>query len=414
MGLISNVRTIWQLAKEERKAAYLQSEFKNFTVYAPSFSTYAGGLYEMDLTRSAIHNFATNVSKANPVVVGDKYKSIQTILQNHPNALMTSSQFIYKLATIFKAENTAFIVPIYEDRSGGKVIGFWPVSSRDSKIVRSNGKDFLIYKLLRNGMMSNDTSIPLEEVGILRNHFYRDDYYGESNSALSPTMDLINIQNQGIIEGVKNSNSIRFMMKLANVIGKPEEFKKERDRIRDINLNSENNGGIFVYDNKYAEAKQIDSKPMIVDAEQAAHIRTNVYNYFGTNENALQNNYTEDQWNASYEGSYEPFLIQLSEVISRMLFDDKDFEKGSKILYESSRMQYASNQTKLQVSTQLFDRGVLTHNQVRAIWNMPPIPGGDVYFIRREYVEVSKLGKDDMEDPMKGATQIDDNEGQGV
>ena len=33
---------------------------------------------------------------------------------------------------------------------------------------------------------------------------------------------------------------------------------------------------------------------------------------------------------------------------------------GNQIFFTANRMQYASNQTKLQVSTQLFDRGILT------------------------------------------------------
>lgn len=411
MGLIKNIRYLWGQTIEERKAAIINSEFKSYTVYAPSFSTYSGGVYEMDLTRSAIAAIASNASKANPVVVGAKYKGMQNVLRHHPNALMTSDQFVYKLATITFAENTAFIVPIYEDRSAGKIIGFWPVSSINSEVVRTNGTDYLKYKIKGGNAAEQTKIIPLDEVGIMRNHYYKDDYYGDSNSALNATMNLISVQNQGIVEGVKNSNSIRFMMKLANVVAKPEEFKKERDRIRDINLNSENNGGIFVYDNKYVEAKQIDSKPLVVDAEQAKHIKSNVCDYFGVSEAILQNSFNEEQWNAFYEGKIEPFLIQLSGVISKMLFTDKDFEQGSRVMFESSRMQYASNQTKLQVSTQLFDRGVLTHNQVREIWNMPPIPGGDVYFIRREYVEVSKLGKDETENPMKGAEEINDDQG---
>lgn len=410
MGLIKDIRYLWNQTIEERKAAIINNEFKSFTVYAPSFSTYSGGVYEMDLTRSAIAAIATNASKANPVIVGDKYKGMQNVLRHHPNALMTSSQFTYKLATITFAENTAFIVPLYEDRNAGKIIGFWPVSSLNSEVVRIDSKDYLKYKVKGGNGQEQTKVIPIAEVGILRNHYYKNDYYGDSNSALNATMDLISVQNQGIVEGVKNSNSIRFMMKLANVVAKPEEFKKERDRIRDINMNSENNGGIFVYDNKYSEAKQIDSKPLVVDAEQAKHIKMNVCDYFGVNEAILQNSFTEEQWNAFYEGKIEPFLIQLSEVISRMLFTDKDFEQGSRVLFESSRMQYASNQTKLQVSVQLFDRGVLTHNQVREIWNMPPIDGGDVYYIRREYIEISKLGKDETENPMKGVEEID-NEG---
>ncbi len=79
----------------------------------------------------------------------------------------------------------------------------------------------------------------------------------------------------------------------------------------------------MMYDSKYSDVKQIDSKPFVIDAEQMKLINTNVYNYFGVNEAILQNSYTEDQWNAFYEGKIEPFALQLSLVISNMLFIEK-------------------------------------------------------------------------------------------
>ena len=44
-----------------------------------------------------------------------------------------------------------------------------------------------------------------------------------------------------------------------------------------------------------------------------------------------------------------------------------------------------SNQDKLNVSSQMLDRGILSINDVRAIWNLPPVEGGDVRIIRGEY-----------------------------
>ena len=58
------------------------------------------------------------------------------------------------------------------------------------------------------------------------------------------------------------------------------------------------------------------------------------------------------------------------------------------------RLQYASNQTKLNISTQLFDRGLLNRNGVMDIWNMAHVEGGEKYYIRKEYAEVNELGKE--------------------
>ena len=125
-----------------------------------------------------------------------------------------------------------------------------------------------------------------------------------------------------------------------------------------------------------------------------AQINENVFNYFGTNAKIIQNSYTEDEWNAYYEGKIEPFAIQLSLVMSNMTYTQRELSFGNAITFTANRLQYASNNTKLNISTQLFDRGLLNRNGVMDIWNMSHVEGGDKYYIRKEYAEVSELGKE--------------------
>ena len=198
MGLLKDFGDFRKIIAEERKKVNLYNDFKSFTVYSPTFSTYAGGVYEMDLTRAAIHSIANQVSKANPVIVGDKYKSFESVLQSFPNSLMTGQQFLYKWATILLAENTCFLIPIYEDRTAGKIIGIQPVGRKGAEIRRLDGVDYLVYEVEVGGQRRKQ-SIELDRVGITRNHYYTSDYFGESNSALNATMELLHVQNQGII-----------------------------------------------------------------------------------------------------------------------------------------------------------------------------------------------------------------------
>ena len=44
-----------------------------------------------------------------------------------------------------------------------------------------------------------------------------------------------------------------------------------------------------------------------------------------------------------------------------------------------------SNQDKVDVSSQLLDRGVFSINEVREMWNLPLIENGDNRVIRGEY-----------------------------
>lgn len=367
-----------------KEARMLQSELVKMVVgYSPVFSTYSGGVYEMDLTVSAIDSFARHVSKANPKIKGTSYKNLEKQFQVYMNDTMTTSQFLYRAATIYKCENNVYIIPMYDQYR--LVVGWYPVSTIGSQITNINGKLMLKY-----WMSGKQYAIPYNEVIHLKSHHYQNELVGNGNQPLYSTLQLLDTQNQGIINGVKQSATIRFLAKLTNVL-KPSDIKAERDRLVADNLDSTNNGGVLLFDNKYADIKQVDSKPFIVDAEQSNYIRGNVYNYFGTNENILQNKFNEQQWGAYYEGEIEPFLIQLSQGMSRAMFTNRELSFGNMMIWESSRLQYADTGTKLNLITQLFDRGFLTHNQGLEILNLPPREDGDQYYIRKEYAEVDRL-----------------------
>ena len=149
----------------------------------------------------------------------------------------------------------------------------------------------------------------------------------------------------------------------------------------------------MMFDEKYRDVKQITSTPLVVDDKQLQQIKNNVYTYFGVNEDILMNKFDENSWDAYYEGKIEPFAIQVSEVLTSIIYSIHELAFGNKITLSSNRLEYASNSTKLSVVTQLFDRGMMTQNQGLEVFNMPPVEGGDKFYIRKEYAEVDKLNE---------------------
>jgi hypothetical protein len=228
-------------------------------------------------------------------------------------------------------------------------------------------------------------AIELEYCGVMTKFQYKHDLFGENNNALVPTMDLIHIQDQGIKEGVKSAATYRFMASVTNFT-KTEDLAKERKRFTEENLSKDaDGGGLLLFPNTYRDIKQIDVKPWVIDAEQLKVIQQNVYEYFGVNEDILTNKAYGDSWTAFYEGAIEPFAIQFSEVMTKMFFTLREQSNGNEIIATSNRLQYLSNTEKLNVSSQLLDRGVISLNDAREIWNLPPVDGGDIRVIRGEY-----------------------------
>ena len=357
--------------------------FKTLTAYQPVYTTYRGGLYEMELTRAAIAAFARHCSKLHLEVTGDARPDLARVLGMQPNPFMDASKFLARLATIYLVQNNAFIVPI-ED-AVGRLTGYYPVLPQQSSVREYGGEPYLQYSFWGG----QKAAIELSRAGILTQHQYEDDFFGSDNRPLMPTMQMAQTQAEGIINGIKNATTIRFLARHAGNL-KEKDITAERERFARDNL-SGNATGVAMFDSKYADVKQIESAAMVVNPKQQELIRASVFEYFGTNEKILTNTYNEDEWNAYYEGFIEPFAIQLSLVLTAMTFTSEEIAAGASIIATANRLQYASNQTKLNVVTQLFDRGFLTHNMGLEIFNMSPVEDGDKYYIRKEYAEVSNL-----------------------
>ncbi len=357
--------------------------FKTLTAYQPVYTTYRGGLYEMALTRAAIAAFARHCSKLHLEIVGDFRPELAPVLGQQPNPWMDASKFIARLATIYQVQNNAFIVPV-ED-AAGRLVGYYPVLPQQTSIREYGGAPYLQYEFWGG----QRAAVELSRAGLLTQHQYEDDFFGADNRPMLPTLQVMRTQDEGIVNGIKNATTIRFLARLAANL-KQKDIDAERKRFAKDNLEG-NNTGVMMFDSKYADVKQIESTALVVNPKQQELIRESVFEYFGTNEKILTNTYTEDEWNAYYEGSIEPFAIQLSLVLTAMTFTPAEIEQGAGIIATANRLQYASNNTKLNIVTQLFDRGFLTHNMGLEIFNMPPVEDGDKYYIRKEYAEVSKL-----------------------
>ncbi len=369
--------------------AAIRGYFQTLTAYNPVFYSREGGIFEALETRAAIHAFATHCSKLKPNVNGPQKEKLERGLQFSMNPWQTTSQFLYRAATIYDVENTLFLVPILNERD--KTVGAYPVlPSRCEVVEGKNGKIYLRYEF----QAGKHAAVELERCGVVTKMQYRDDFFGESNAPLSSTLDLIEVQNQGIQAGIKQSAAIRFAAKLGATV-RPEDLKEEQKRFRDLNLGADNNGGVLLFDAKYADVKQIESKPFTVDADQMKAIRENVYSYFGTGEKILRNEWDEGIWTAYYEGKVEPFALQMSLVLTGMFFSKREISVGNEILLSANRLQFASTKDKVNLITQLFDRMMLSPDEGREILQMPPLPDGigKKYYIRGEYLSENEREK---------------------
>ena len=367
------------LKKAPKPKGQYQGRFEMMNGYTPTFTTWRGEIYENELIRSAINARATHISKLKFEIQGGAKPALQNKLKKGPNEYQTWPQFLYRLSTILDVHNTAFIVPVF-DRFGEISGIFCPLPSR-CEVVQYDGVPYLRYEF----NTGEKAAIELLNCGVLTKYQYKSDIFGESNAALTPTLELIHIQNQAIEEGVKSAATYRFYAQVSN-FSKTGDLAKEKERFTEENFGKDAKaGGLLLFPNTYTNINQVKSEPFVIQAEEMALIEKNIYQYFLVNEDILLNKAFGDAWSAFYEGAIEPFAIQFSEVMTKMLFTFREQSAGNLVMLTANRLQYMTNKDKLDVSSQLLDRGIISINDARQIWNLPPVEDGDIRIIRGEY-----------------------------
>lgn len=371
-------------AKESQKAlGEAKGYFQTLTAYQPVFTNWCGCIYESELVRSAIDARARHISKLKVSFTGSANPKLQAKMRLAPNKFQSYSQFLYRCSTILDNTNNLFITPVFDESM--VITGYIPVLPQNCTLVEYKDEPWVRYQFA-NGKIG---AVKLKEIALLTKFQYRSDFFGESNHALDDTMKLIHVQNQGIEEAVKSSTTFRFLARMDN-FSKAGDLKKERERFVENNMASGSTGGLLLFPNYYSDIKQINQTAYTVDAPQREAIEENVYNYFGVNKDIMQNRATADQLDAFFEGCIEPFAIQLSDALTMAMFSERERAQGSKCLVTANRLQYMSTAQKVQMAKELGDRGAMTIDEIRELFNYDPLPDGAGAFtpIRGEYYNV--------------------------
>lgn len=351
--------------------------WETLTAYKSVFHTWRGEIYEFDQVRSAIDTLARNTGKLRIELTGTAKGKVRNKLKIRPNPYQTWYQFWYRTRTIFEMQNNAIIVPILDNTD--QIDGLFSVLPSMCEVVTYKGTEFLRYTFYGN----KKAAIELDRCGIITKHQYKDDIFGDSNNSLNSDLTVLDLNRQAIKAAVEGSNSYKFMARMNN-FAKDEDIAKERKRVKDANL-KDKDGFLLLFSNLIGEPKQINYTPFTLDDKQLTLIDSNIEKYFGVSTEAIKNELTGDKAAAFYEGAIETFAVQASEVITNMLFTAVEQTNGNGFFLTANRVQFMTNSEKLSISSTMADRGLMTINEIREIWNLAPIKGGDRLVARGEY-----------------------------
>ena len=386
MWIVDKIKT-WLGGPEETRLAMVSTT-------GSGFYSWNGDLYRSDIIRACLRPFYKSVGKLVPKQVRENSQgnilinpdAYVRVLLEEPNPYMTGQMLQERLAIQFKLNNNAFAFILRDE--GGYAREIYPINAAGVQARYDKSGVLFLEFTMKNGQI---LTFYYADVIHLRQDFGENDVFGSSNiEMLKPLMEVINTTDQGMISAIKNSASIRWLLKFKTSLSDADKKKQVESFAKAFLDSSKNNTGVAATDIK-SEAEQIHPDDKMPNAAQMDRAMARIYNIFGTNEAIVQSKYNEDQWNAYYESEIEPFATQFSHELTRKIFSRRERAHGNRIVFEAASLQYASMNTKLQL-VQMVDRGSMTPNEWRRVLNLGPIEDGDTPIRRLDTAKVTEGG----------------------
>ena len=391
-----------KLFGKRRPAGQQLASLETFTAYTPQFTSWSGRIYESALVREAIYAKARHIMKLKFDMRGSAHRSLYNAVKVKPNPWHTWPDFLEQCNNIYEVENNLIIIPVLDDL--GDIKGFWPVYPSGSEVREDKGDLFLVYQAedgQRRGM-------ELNRCAIIRKHQLKNTFFGEGNAPLAPTMSLQHTFEESIEESVKSAASYKFMAQVTNYMFN-EDLAKERKRFDKLNFKPGEGGGLLLFNSNVKDIKQLEAAKNLVDKDQQELIEKNVWRWFGVSEAVIMNTAKPDELSGFFDGEIEPFSIKMSDALTSMIYSDRELTAGNKAILAANRLQYMSVPDKVSMSQQLGDRGALMIDEIRDLFNYPPLEDGAGQHapIRGEYYFVDQGRPDQKKDDKKDGGEND-------
>lgn len=351
------------------------TEFHILNGYQSQFTNYDGKYYDDINIRACVDAIARNGAKLNPkhVRVGPNgfeqvNDNLQRILSKRPNELQNAYKFYYQIINEFEMYNNSIIYILKNENS--KIIGLYPIHYQTIKFYEYKN-DIYIQFQFGNG---KKRFVALKDCIHLTRFVSEDGIMGGNNKPIINALSIKHVLDEGIINAIKTTQSIKGVIKSTKAMLKPEDVKKMRDQFVKDFVNDSDGSGIGGLDST-TDFTPVKLEPKTADESQIKSIDNKLLSYYGVSESIIQSKYSEDEWNAFYESVLEPIGLQMSLEFSNKLFSTTEIFHGNEIIFTSNRLQYASNNTKINLLR--YGNNIMTINEMREVLNLEPIEDGD-------------------------------------
>jgi len=390
MGFLSVFKGLIGKVRQGRYARMLNGQI-------PVFSSVGKDIYAYDIMRNAIavnciemskltpQHIRLNVKKNTQEIVND---SIQKLLTVAPNPYMTPSDFLSRCRYMYETTDNCYIYPTFEKRytEPGKYYreytGFYPLDPASVEFLDCGGEIYL-HMTFGGG---DEISVPYADIIHWKKNVSAYDIVGgdayEDNRAFINLLNADNTAIQNIDKAVKARFNISGVLKI-NVL---ESKETQQATIRDFEEKlASNKSGILVTDLK-SDYTPLSIDPQIVDKDTMEFIEQRILARVGVPLAIYNRCFTEEEYHSYYELTLENSIKSFSEAFTKTLFTQGELDHGNRIIAYQQGLIYSSIANKVKVVEILSPVGALSVNEVRAMFGLPPVEGGDTRYVSLNYV----------------------------
>lgn len=354
-------------------------------------TNYNSKIYNDLTVRSCVDTIARHVSKLKPVhIIKDEdgrhlqSTTINSLLNSRPNIYMSTADFLYKVTSQLLYYGNAFI--FLQKDTQNNIIGFYPIDFATCELKEVNNALYLKF----NFYTGKTIAVPYTDIIHIRRNFSSHDFLGQdAYQPLQETLSNLFKARRSISNKVENSGKISGVLKIKGNVGQENWITQAKTFAKNFMSFTNDTGGIAAVDSS-TDFVPITNKVESAEDTQLKYLQSEVYSYFGLTEAIVSGNYTETEWQAFYESIIESIKIQLSQEFTAKVFTDQERKYGNLIDFNSNRLTYASTANKVSMVKELGALGLLTTNEARELFDLPPVEDGDKRLVSLNYINAAK------------------------
>lgn len=340
---------------------------------APIYSSGFGkDVYASDVVQQAVYSIVTELKKLDPVhirkaandseyveVLGD----IQNVLDN-PNPIMTTSDFIEKIAWTLLLNYNAFIYPLWEGETLKALYPLQPTLVEFDADYLGSGQTWVRFHFA-NGYVGD---VPYENIIHLRYRFSVSEYMGGNVNGqpdfnpLLKTLELNDTLLKGLAKSLKIQTAINGWVKLKSMHNFDQQMAKVKEFEQKL-FNSESGIGALDVEGDYIP---IQKQVQLLDATTLEFIDKKILRTFGVSIPIVNGDYTAAQYEAFYQKTLEPIVKAMGQAFTKGLFTRRQTQGfNNKIQFFVKDLIFYSTDQKLRAVDMLRDSAGCYVNEMR-------------------------------------------------